>query len=106
MFFHIKANAAVSRKNPGRFPSAHNTFLAVSENFPAAAGGYRERPFLALFSVTRHQGCGCGCLLYIQHKVSAKQFPCINASGIVMFLHLIALLAIRIPCDTASRRKI
>ncbi|MDF6120953.1 hypothetical protein NMT64_10855 [Escherichia coli] len=23
MFFYIKANAAVSRKNPGRFPSAH-----------------------------------------------------------------------------------
>ncbi|UNB78140.1 hypothetical protein MJK71_29035 [Escherichia coli] len=64
VFLHKGATSAVFPKKSWPFPvGCMNGFLAVSENFPAAelVDGYKG-PFLALFSVTRHQGCGCGCL--------------------------------------------
>ncbi|EAX8183359.1 hypothetical protein BTM72_14975 [Salmonella enterica] len=41
--FYIKANPAVSRKFPGRFPSVPRTALWPFLNFPATAGGRKEK---------------------------------------------------------------
>ncbi|EDW4508665.1 hypothetical protein YX51_002908 [Salmonella enterica subsp. enterica] len=41
--FYIKANPAVSRKIPGRFPSVPRTVLWPFLKFPAAVGGRKRK---------------------------------------------------------------
>ena len=80
-----------------------NTFLAVSENFPAAAGGYRERAVSGpLLSYTPSRMWMRLLAYTFSIKLAQNSFHVSTPAVYVMFLHLIALLAIRIPCDTAS----
>ena len=80
-----------------------NAFLAVSENFPAAAGGYRERAVSGpLLSYTPSRMWMRLLAYTFSIKLAQNSFHVSTPAVYVMFLHLIALLAIRIPCDTAS----
>ena len=82
-----------------------NTFLAVSENFPAAAGGYRERAVSGpLLSYTPSRMWMRLLAYTFSIKLAQNSFHVSTPAVYVMFLHLIALLAIRIPCDTDRPR--
>ena len=58
--FYIKANPAVSRKFPSRFPSVPRTALWPFLNIPAAAGGRKERGVSSPSPLTCQSGCECG----------------------------------------------
>lgn len=104
MFFLHKGECSRFPKKSWPFPRRlMNTFLAASENFPAAAGGYRERAVSGpLLSYTPSRMWMRLLAYTFSIKLAQNSFHVSTPAVYVIFLHLIALLAIRIPCDTAS----
>lgn len=78
--FYIKANPAVSRNFPGRFPSVLQTALWPFLKFPAAAGGRKEKGrFQPLPLLLASQDVNAILSVHLFHVVPARDTPRVDS---------------------------